>query len=357
MLTISSAIIRNDYLHLSKDDLKNICIDLKMPNDGTKEDLINRIFDYLKCNPNLKEPTFKPFENHLYTGKTSLTWYSFEPKDSLERSKDKIQQFLKDKNIFNEVVLPPNNEIFSNPIPFSGISIDERSYYLRFIYRSANKPIYQGNEVTVEPKMEIVTVLVDEINNCIEIRNSKKSKTIAEKFAKMVGENVFLKPKKISEICNNDIEFIANKLNGRLIDSTSKPELIFDDFDQSQSKAVFNMLKALDAFFEDDDIDNLSVNLKEARSNLGKRAEGVPFTALVLAGLQKVGLGVNDSDLRNNQLYMYLNDYMQHQGGYISFDYEEESYTIRVVFSTNSINFLTPATEEVIKYLRNTILH
>jgi len=59
-------------------------------------------------------------------------------------------------------------------------------------------------------------------------------------------------------------------------------------------------------------------------------------------------------------LYDTLRPYLQHQGGFIKFNRPvngvEKSFTIRVGLTSDSIYFTTPATEEVIEFVRNQVI-
>jgi len=158
----------------------------------------------------------------------------------------------------------------------------------------------------------------------------------------------------------NNIERIADALDGEFIDTTAKPELLLEELTPEQSNAVLRILQALDGYFEDDDITSLEQGLNEARTELGEDAQDIPFTALVLAGLEKVGFGVSDKDLRSSQLYNYFRGYMQHQGGDISFSCREKfidkKYTIQVGITTNSIFFKRRATENAVRYVRDRVI-
>ncbi|MGX7835797.1 hypothetical protein ACWKSR_11665, partial [Campylobacter fetus subsp. venerealis] len=67
-------------------------------------------------------------------------------------------------------------------------------------------------------------------------------------------------------------------------------------------------------------------------------------------------------ELRGQPLYDFLRPYLQHQTGFIRFPFREpetgtvEEYTIRVGLRVNSIYFVTPATENVMNYVRERII-
>ncbi|WP_027937319.1 hypothetical protein [Anaeroarcus burkinensis] len=361
MLTIPNVVLRSDFAHLSKEDLRTICTELELTQTGSVDDLSGRIWDKIKDNKELQNTALDAHQSKLLCGKTAITWYNLQAGASLKGAKKLIIASL-GRNPFEEKKIPSQSELTTDPVIIGATQgKTEHDYYLRFMYRSGVLTHSSGVESVLIPLSKIVTVYINEELGCIEVRaNSKIAKIIAAKLAKLIEQTITLEQIKIMAKYGNNIEAIANELKGDFIDATAKPELLLKDFNTEQADAVLNMLKALDSFFEDDNIDILKEELEEARGKLGSDAMEIPFTALVLAGLEKVGLGVSGKDLRGNQLYNYLNEYMQHQGGCIQFKCPEnqlsQSYTVRVGLNTNSVSFSTPATESAIKYVRDRII-
>ena len=357
MLGITNTVLRSDFTHLSKDNLKSICIDLNLPDDGTMNDLTNRIWTTIKDNEQSKERALSAHVGRLYAGKVAITWYGVSSGASLAGSKRKIEGFA-GINPFENFYVPSNLELTSEPVIIGAVcGANDHSYYLRFMYKAGIRQSYYGNDVVENIAIDVVTVYVDESTNLIEVRaTSKKAKKIIEKLARIIEQEVTIYPRDIMNKYGSNIEEIATQVNGRFIDTTAKPELLIKDFGNEKANSVLSMLRALDGFFEDNDIEALGQALETSRESLGEDAANMPFTALVLAGLDQIGLCVGDRDLRENQLYNYLNEYMQHQGGYIELQCLGNSYTIQVGSGTNSITFKTPANEDVIKYVRERII-
>ncbi|WP_212926924.1 hypothetical protein [Oceanobacillus sp. J11TS1] len=85
--------------------------------------------------------------------------------------------------------------------------------------------------------------------------------TIAKEIARLLKQQVNLS--QVEAPCNHMIGDIADKLKGELIDATSKPEIILEEFDEEQSSAVANVLTALDVYFNTSDSDELENSFKK----------------------------------------------------------------------------------------------
>lgn len=361
MLKVPNIVLPSDFSHLSKDSLHAICAELEIPNDGTVNDLSNRVWDKIKDSNELQNVALYQHSNKLLCGKTAITWYRLTSGSTLKGAKELIISAL-GVNPFEVRRIPTKEKLTTDPILIGAAPGNEPyEYYLRFMYKSGVTTHYFGAEKLVTPISTLVTVYINESTGCIEVRaDSKKAGLIINKLASLIEQNITVEQRKIMAPYGNNIELIVDKLGGKFIDAVSKPELLLGDLTSDQADAVLKMLKAIDTFFEDEDNDVLTQELDDARSALGADAAEIPFTSLVLAGLEKVGLGVSGKDLRCNQLYNYLNEHMQHQGGYIQFACKEnhvaQEYTIRVGRTTNSVFFTTPATENAIKYVRENVI-
>lgn len=68
----------------------------------------------------------------------------------------------------------------------------------------------------------------------------------------------------------------------------------------------------------------------------------------------------SNGELRDQPLYKAFQPYLQHQGGFLQFPLIEDGiinhYTLKVGLTTNTIYFVTSATEKSIEYVRKKIL-
>lgn len=163
---------------------------------------------------------------------------------------------------------------------------------------------------------------------------------MAESFVRAINQTISLNHSTLLAPFGNNVENFADALNGKLIDATSKPELLLENFTEEQAQAVVDILIALENYFEEDDIEQLQTCLQDANIKFGAHIATVPFRALILTGMEKVGMG-SLRELRGMPLYDCFKPFLQHQGGYITFPFThagiQRAYTIRVGLTTNSI--------------------
>lgn len=104
----------------------------------------------------------------------------------------------------------------------------------------------------------------------------------------------------------------------------------------------------------------MQTNLQEARQSLGEDFSAIPFTSLILNGMEKVGMGVKERDLRGTPLYDYLSSSIEHQGCFIQFPVNEDgikaTHTIRIGLQSNSIYFMSQASETAIDFVRRHVI-
>lgn len=345
-----------DILKLPKSTLKELCTDFKLDTAGTSYDLASRLWDFVD---NGNRNTLKQSEDRLLAGKSSVTWFKIDNQEALTCFKESLQQLP--ENPFKNIQHITASELTSEPRVIAAAQGNDGDILLRYAYSSGNRRSVNGTEVTLVPKSEITTVYFNTTKNFIEIRTDPRNAIkVASSISETINEEVKVVQTQILAPFGNDVEKIANALNGELIDATSTPDLVFDDFNQQQTAAVLNILNALNEFFDEENEAELVDSLKSASDTFGEHLLTAPFTALILNGMEKVGLRVNEGDLRGQPLYDTLRPFLQHQGGYIKFNHPvngiEKSFTVRVGLTTDSIYFTTPATEDVIQYVREKII-
>lgn len=360
MLTIQNISLLNDIIRLPRESLQEISADLNLPTDCSVTEMAEKIWIGIYQNPELQNRVLDQHRHKILCGKTSVTWYSL-PNGALNGAKQLIIE-NSGFNPFQVLNIPPADELTSTPVLISAAPGDsDAEYYLRFMYKSGVSRHFHGAQLDLRPNSGVKTVYVNEDTGCIEVRtDAKASGKFASNLASLIRQHITMTQINFLVPFGNDIERIADALGGELIDAVAKPELLLEDFTQDQANGVVSILSALDAFFEQEDIDVLQDSLQAARTIFGDEMLAIPFTALILNGLEKVGMGVTGRDLRGLPLYDFLKPHLQNQGGFIHFELPEngvmQSYTIRVGLKTNSIYFMTPATENAINHVREHII-
>ena len=230
------------------------------------------------------------------------------------------------------------------------------------MYKSGVTQTFHGTQLNTLPTSAVKSIYLNELENCIEVRTDARSANkFARILAKLLRQQISITQTDILAPYGNDIEGIADALNGQFIDYTAKPELLLESLSEDQAEAIINILSALDEYFQDGDTDQLSKNLQSSKDLFGNDLVSVPFTALVLSGLEKIGMGGSIGDLRHcSPLYNLFKPHVQNQGGFIRFFINEDglnnAYTIKVGINTKSIYFMTQASETAIKYVREKII-
>lgn len=336
--------------------MKEICVDLNLDDSGTKADLTSRIWNYILKNKQMQVDALIRCQNKLLAGQTSITWYLFDGK--IENAEELIKRNL-NFNPFEEILTPHPEELTTNPVLICAANgLNSNEIYLRYMYKSGVRTEYYATGVTVSPRSDISTVYLDKQLGILEVRgDTRKSEVIAKNVAKLLNKQIVIE--QVTAPFAQNLDNIADRLGGELIDATSKPEFIIQNFSEEQTEAIVNILDALDNFLKSNDTDELVEELSKANAVFDDEILSIPFAALILNGMEKVGLG-GTRELRGLPLYDSLSPYLQHQGGYVRFKYIEDniekSYTIRVGVNTNSIYFNTPSTEQVIDYVRKNVI-
>src|SRR5699024_7451865 len=125
-----------------------------------------------------------------------------------------------------------------------------------------------GIEVRSTPRTSLATVYYNSESGILEIRgDSRKAETFAKEIARLLNQQVNLEY--IETPFSHKIGDIADRLKGELIDATSRPEMILEDFDENQIKAVANVLSALDEYFNTNDAEELAEELQQANTAFG----------------------------------------------------------------------------------------
>lgn len=359
MFQIPNIAMWEDLISLPKQQLKDVCIDMGLPEKGSVDELCDRIWQHISESRDLQIQALGKSKEYLLGGKTSITWFTFD--NELTGLKNKIVDELKE-DIFNKLVIPKGESISAEPVIFSGAvgdSVDE--YYLRFIQRIGNTRNVYINQISYRPRTATTTVYFDERKKFLEVRaEPKRANKIAQSLAGIISQQINLEQVQVAAPFGYNAEKVADALKGELFDAKAKPELLLENFNEEQAVAVVEILKAIDNYFDNEDIEALSSSLESTKEKFGEEYLKVPFAALIVNGLDKIGMGVSERDLRGMPFYDYFKPHLQPQGGYIRFPQVKDGltsyHTIRIGLTTNSVQFVTPATESVIGYVRNCLV-
>jgi len=345
-----------DLFKLTKSVLKDIAADLDIDTSLNKNELVMRIYP---ARTRFSEETISKIENRILATKaTAVTWYRFD--DGL--SVDEFRRLIRENSNFDPFTS-------RNPIQESDVTTDpelligskglnDSGTFLRYIYKSGVRYETTPTMIRTISKSAISTVYYDANRGILEIRgDTRKAPDIARKVAQTLQLQITMEP--IEAPFEQEMGAIADRLNGQLTEATSKPELYFEEFSEDEMNSVVNVLKALDEYMQTKDSDVLETHLQNASDSFMQGEAIVPFAALVLSGMETVGMA-GSSEIRTLPLFSYLNPYLQHQGGFIKFPFiirnVEETFTIRIGITTQSVVFVSQVTEGVIDFVRDRVI-
>lgn len=360
MLQTAELVLLSDLMHLPKEKLKEICSDLDLTNDGAASELVSKIWPLMKESQESKGRVFEASKQQIFGGKTSVSWYKFS--EGMKGIKQVIESNNPGFNPFESVHMPNRDDITSEPFLIGAAQgEEEHEFYLRYMYKVGVTREIIHDTIEIRPKTTTTTLYINEKDGFIEVRTEpKNAEKIAKSFAQLIKQQVVMDPVQVMVPFGHDAERLADALDGELIDTVGKPTITLEDFTTVQADSVVAILSALDSYFEEEDIDELSSNLESARQSLGEEFSAIPFTALILNGMEKVGMGVKERDLRGTPLYDYLKTSIEHQGCFIQFPVNEQgvmtTHTIRVGLQSNSIFFMSQASEAAIDFVRKRVI-
>ncbi|MCY9765188.1 hypothetical protein M5X06_32025 [Paenibacillus alvei] len=360
MINISELVLLDDIVHLPKETLKEICTNLNTPEDGSISELVSKIWPQMKESTAKRTQVYESCKARIFGGKTSVSWYKFA--EGIQGVKDLIIENTPEFNPFEEIKIPQRDSISSEPMLIGAATgPNEGEYYLRYMYKVGVTREIIMDSIELKPRTTTTTLYVNEVDGYIEVRTDpRNSNKIAKSFAQLIKLQIAMEPIQVTAPFGHSAERFADALTGELIDTVGKPNLALDEFTEAQANSVVSILSALDAYFENEDINELQSNLQEARQSLGDDFTSIPFTSLILNGMEKVGMGVKERDLRGTPLYDYLSSSIEHQGCFIQFPVNEDGinviHTIRVGLQSNSVFFMSQASEVAIDFVRKCVI-
>lgn len=354
---ISDITLISDLQTLPKNVLSDLCTDLNLETTGIKIDLIKRIQEYI--NTTSDKSSLESANDLLLAGKTSCKWFKFSNSNI---SPEYIEQEFNENygfNPFKEVRIPREEDLSSTPKLISAATVKESNQiYMRFMYKAGVTQKAYGNTLRNIVSTSVSTVYIDTNEGIIEVRgDNKKAPQIINEITRVLQQQVNVD--EVNAPFENEIAHIADEIGGELIDATSRPDFVLGDFDDDKIEAIGKVLSGLDDFFVSGDGEELGKTLNDASDLFGNEKLSLPFSALILSGMDRIGLA-GENELRKYPLFNYLTPNLNHHTGFIRFTLNEDGlnhkYTIRIGRDSKSIFFTTPVNEQVIDFIRKKII-
>lgn len=357
MNQVKDLVFPQDFFRLPKAVLSEIATELDIDSSKNKNELALDVFDEIR-EREVPEGALVSFEEKVFASKTSVTWYKID--DTL--TQDDFVSLINQNAGFDASTdcLEINEEEVTTEPQLLGIcqGHKESDVIVRLIYKDSVRYEPSATSVRAVSKTSIATVYYDQQKGIIEVRgDTRKSRDIAIKVAELLNQRVNLEP--VTIVFEQEIGDIADSLSGELLEAKSKPQHYFEEYTDEETRSVIEVLSALDSYIESKDSDVLETSLQRISDSFGHENGIVPFAALVLSGMETVGMQGN-SEIRSLPLYSYLDPYLSHQNGFIKFPFRErnveDQYTIRVGMTTKSVVFVSHVTESLIDYVRENVI-
>ncbi|WHH60400.1 hypothetical protein [Petroclostridium sp. X23] len=359
MNKLSDLIFPYDLIRLPREKLVEVASKFDIATNVPMIVLAENIWNEIKDSSNKKENVMDFVSEMIFCGRTCVTWYHV----SDEQKNIDIENVFKEKlgeNILEKVNMPVDG--VADKI-IGVCKENDNRYIVRMLVKTGINKVNVGAEIISQPTLIIATVVIDQENGYLEIRCDSKA---TNKVITTIGHLIATKSSKgidrySTEYYAQNIEKLAELLDGSLIEINAMPDKIFKELKPEQIKGIINILAALDCFFNEGDSTKFLADIQFCRALFEEDEEfyGVPFSAIVLAGMDKLGLSVgreSEHDLKEHPLFASWNPYLHHQNGFVRFNVNEDGvqnqHTVRIGLTTDSISFRTYATETAIRFLR-----
>ncbi|MGX0238320.1 hypothetical protein [Staphylococcus hominis] len=362
-MDFTKIIIPNDLTRFNKSDLDDLATELDMLSDiDNKSELAVEIYKQFKQKQDLSDNFKEIINNKLLAGRTATKWFKSEDELKFEEVLEALSS--NNRNAINDIDTSKvgyNENLMTSPSIFAIIfDKEQEQMFIRFVYKNGIRHEVNGTNISKRLIPAYSTLYIDFKKQLIEYRgDAKKSKKTISSFIRNINKtNSNFEAK---EKFSFSVENVADKLSGELIDTISLPDANVK-IDNKKLKGITEVLEAIDGYFENKNIEKLGTALQDINELFDNNIDNniMPFSSLLLSGLETVGLGSN-KELRDTPLYKYLNTNLTQTTGFIRIQVTENNvvndYTIRVGIQTKSIYFTSDVNENVIKYVRDNLFN
>lgn len=347
-MDIKNILLEKDFDRLSNDDISKLSelLEANLSTNASRY-LYNQKDFIFSHNKEAREYIF----NKIFCGKLAVKWYTINGLDNTK--KDIIKNKINTKEYYENILaIDPN--ILQSVKCYTCVLMESDRYLFRFLVPDGEVSEDNGMMIERRRKNKNVIVVIDLEDNFIEVRSDYRT---ANKVITQLRNDLELDGIEEHHILTHygvNIEKFMNALEEarfRNVKSipTKNVELTADD-----TSELVHILETLDEYF----INNNAEKLLSEMQSIEFETEGLMFTQLLLSGMEQIGISVRKDcieDMCSQPMYRLLENYITNQSAYISFKNinDEQFYTIQIGFKTNSINFRSDVTEDVIEYIRN----
>lgn len=203
--------------------------------------------------------------------------------------------------------------------------------------------------------MRLVTVVVDLGARYVEIRAGN---TLKKPILRFLTDDMNLQ---LTEATNfrafeGELDGLATTLGATVIEAHSIIAL-----DQRLDEGIYDKLgriiEALDNAIANDDpgLGELDIAISEYKQDPSRQ----PLMLVLLNGLGAVGMEISRlkeaGDLRTQPFYRFLKPLAEHAHGFLRVPFDGHTHTIRIGFTTNTLEFRTEADEKFVTFVRERV--
>lgn len=353
-----------DIGRLPKEVLEELCDGLEIPDNADPFDLANIIYKEFQTSDGPKRNAiFNNVQDVVYAGRRAVTWFTIPDDLGIVDMPNAFYERAGIKPYENIIPRSPD-AVGKSALIVGACDLGQNRHLIRMLVGSGATRFPYDGAYRTQPISTLTNVMVDFNEKFIEIRSDPKyNKRILKVLADIMG----LEAKSINGIIKpvdpnkNKIDELADGLGGAVFKYDSKPDkMLKQQMTEEQVAATASILISMDEYFEEQDLTILEEKLLSNYHKMGSLTD-LPFSLVLLAGLEKFGISVNEiNDIKFQPLLVALKPHLESLGGFIRFPVNEKGietyHTIRIGLTTKSVSFRTYATESSIETVRKVIL-
>lgn len=358
LLTLTDLVFESDIARLPRTSIEKLARALDVPVDLPILNMASKIWDALSYSRANKAELLSEFIPQLFAGRTSVGWFTL-PHESFPR----VRKVLTDRGLFDPPIKEPKDHM--SEAALGAAETGQGAILLRCLVSEGKRPRVTGTQVEEREDARLVTVIFEPNKRLVEVRASGNVMPRMASFLAdllKLSKNEPLSRIRLTQMRPESIEELADQLGGQLIEALSIPHEILQALIPVHEQVIDGVFAAIDSYFRTEDLRTLEQSLEALRGVLlrvGINPAEVPFLSIVLAGLERIGIRAT-YDVRTQPLFSALRDYTSYRQGWIRFpfviDGVQQEFTIRIGLTTDTVYFLTPATESVIEFTRDVLL-
>lgn len=352
MNKLENLITASDFRNVTRAELDLVATDFDIVTENkTAGGVVKELWDKPS---DAKHEAFARLKEQIFAGSTSVSWYKF-----LNPRRDLLLD-----QVSREISVPTLEQITSKPHFMGCAELEPDVLIFRFAVRTGIQSRMIGLEYRDVPQIAMINVVISLDDEFIEVRSEPRiGRRILEH---MRADGFFAEEAVITRVeyfTEDNATQLASNLGGRLVETLCLPTRLDEMGDTEITKEegikILEIIKVVEEYVSCKDDKILLDRLSEINLDTVDLSR-VPLSSILVAGMNKIVVGTQDEDLTEYAFYNLIDPGVTHREGLFKFPVVEngieQTYTIRVGFTTKTIFFYSNATETVIRKVRENIL-